>query len=115
MSNNIGAFVKQAVEELNQSMPAGWELDHTIEFEVMVTTSETAEGKMDIKIFSLGGNSKGEAIQKMNFSITHKAKAEEAEASQYKALSKGMVALIKPLQEMGNQDLLTDKNNELPK
>ena len=115
MPNNIGAFVKQAIEELNQSMPEGWELDHTIEFEVMVTTSETTEGKMDIKILSLGGNTKGEAVQKMNFSIMHKAKAEEAEDSQYKAISKGMLAIFKPLQEMDKQNLLTDKSNESPK
>ena len=94
MSNSIGSFVKQALEELNQSMPEGWELDHTIAFEVTVTTTESTEGRLDIKLFSAGAHTKGEAIQKMNFSIMHKARAEEAETSQFQALSKGIMALI---------------------
>ena len=110
MPNNIGVFVNRAIAELNESMPDGWELDHSIQFEVTVTTTETADGKLDIKLFSVGGNSKDEAVQKMNFSITHKAKSDAVEQGQYEAISKGMIAIFKPLQDLGNNSPLPDSN-----
>lgn len=100
MSTNLSAFVKQTVEDLNHSMPEGWELDQTIQFEVTVITTETLEGKIDIKILSAGGNTKGEAVQKMNFSITHKAKSDAAEENQYAVISKGITAIFKPLMDL---------------
>ncbi|MCP9752351.1 hypothetical protein [Ferruginibacter sp. HRS2-29] len=79
-------------------------MEHNIQFEITVTTTESTEGKLDIKLFSAGANTKGEAVQKMNFSINHKVRAGEAEANQYEALSKGMIAILKPLQDIGNQN-----------
>lgn len=115
MSHNIGYFIKQAVEELNLAMPEGWELDHSIHFEVTVTTTETAEGKIDIRLFSAGSNTKGEAVQKMSFNITHKAKAEAAEQGQYQAVSEGLLAILKPLQEFGKQSLPNVSDTPNPK
>lgn len=72
----INEFIHKTVEEIESGLPAGYVINDSIDFEVAVTTSESKNGGVDLKVVSGKLSDDKEVIQKINFSIVNSEQKE---------------------------------------
>jgi len=65
----INEFITKTVEEIEAGLPQGYILNDSIDFEVAVTTRESINGGVDVKIVVGKLSNEDEVVQKINFSI----------------------------------------------
>lgn len=74
----IESFVRKALQEIKQGTPSDF-LIGNINFEVTVTTQSSKRGKFDIRVIGAGGLAKNTITQKLNFSVSSKESAIQAQ------------------------------------
>jgi hypothetical protein len=64
---SIAEFIQKTIKEIETSLPEGYAVDESIDFEISVTTTESTGGGIDLKVFSGKLSDDKEVIQKNKF------------------------------------------------
>ena len=67
--STVAKFVSESIEDIRSGLPEGFRINDKIDFEVSVITTEGADGKIDVKLASIGSNVASQNIQKIRFSV----------------------------------------------
>ncbi len=65
-------FVNKSINEIEEGLPEGYNLNSKIDFELSVVTTSKAKGKAEILVVSVGGHHETSNVQKIRFSVTNK-------------------------------------------
>lgn len=63
---SIKAFVSEAIREIEEALPVGYEIDQAIEFEISVTTTKGKDGGLNIEVFSGKLTEENEVVHTLN-------------------------------------------------
>ena len=100
---SISEFIQKTISEIESSLPGGYAIDDSIDFEISVTTTETAGGGIDLKVISGKLTDGHEIVQKINFSIIDAVKKDKDLKKSTNTLIKSLGRGMKELAKVGEQ------------
>ena len=65
-------FIYKSINEMEEGLPEGYNLNSRIDFELSVVTTSKAKGEADIYVANIGGNHEKSNCHKIRFSVTNK-------------------------------------------
>lgn len=96
MKPRIKDFIEHVFSELKEASPEGYTLNEEVEFEISVVNQANVDGKIDLKIASLGATDTNEAVQKIKFVYSNAEQAAKNIDAQAHATEKMIFSLINP-------------------
>lgn len=115
MKLELNQFIKKTITEINDGLDkTGWELNDEMEFEIALASQESENGKIDIKVASIGKDENIQSNHKVKFKIFHTAKRAANYNSQIKGFGVALKQMFTPLMEMDNEMVNNDRRR-LPK
>jgi hypothetical protein len=110
MKLELNQFIKKTISEINDGLDkTGWELNDEMEFEIALASQETDNGKVDIKVFSIGKDENTQSNHKVKFKIFHTAKRNANYNAQINGFGVALKKMFTPLMEMDNEMGKNDK------
>ena len=104
MKLELNQFIKKAISEINGGLDkTGWELNDEMEFEIALASQETDNGKVDIKVFSIGKDESTQSNHKVKFKIFHTAKRNANYNAQINGFGVALKKMFSPLMELDNE------------
>jgi hypothetical protein len=99
MSISLQEFVRKTIDEVNSALPKGYVIEDAIDFELSVTTTNTRNGGIEIKVLSGKVEKENQTVQSVYFSVINekdKAKSEKNSINNIlKSVGKGLKSLSK--------------------
>lgn len=109
MKLELNQFIKKTINEINDGLDnSGWELNDEMEFEIALASHESENGKIDIKVASIGKNENIQSNHKVKFKILHTAKRVANYNAQIKGVGVALKSIFVPLMEL--DDEIANKN-----
>ncbi len=104
MKLELNQFIKKTISEINEGLDkTGWELNDEMEFEIALASQEADNGKVDIKVFSIGKDENTQSNHKVKFKIFHTAKRNANYNAQINGVGVALKKMFSPLMEMDSE------------
>lgn len=115
MKLELNQFIKKTIIEINEGLDkTGWELNDEMEFEIALASQESENGKIDIKVASIGKDENIQSNHKVKFKIFHTAKRTANYNAQVNGVGVALKKMLAPLMEL-DDDVATNNRRNLPK
>jgi len=77
LGSPVNTFVAQTIKEIENGLPENYDLTSNIDFELSVANQQAGNGKIDLRVLGLGGETSTQNVQKVRFSVGDPKKSEQ--------------------------------------
>jgi len=104
MELKLKQFIQRAIKEINEGLDnSGWELNDEMEFEIALASHESVNGKIDIRVVSIGEDKNTQSDHKVKFKIFHTSKRAANYGAQVNGFGTTLKKMVAPLMELDNE------------